>query len=68
MKLIFWVIEMKLFKCEKCTHEYGTGQIRKCPHPSVQKNYGEYICVYCCKKCKFSKAYGTGWICNYKGA
>lgn len=53
---------MKLITCGKCKHEYGGLQIRKCPYSKK----GLYVCVYCCKKCRYAKQYGTGWICTYK--
>lgn len=52
-------------KCDKCCNYYGELQTRKCPHPAVNRVYGEIICVYCCKSCLHSKAYGTGWVCDY---
>ncbi len=45
----------------KCGYHYGELQIRKCPYSKK----GLHVCVYCCKKCKYCKPYGTGWICTY---
>ena len=56
---------LKKYKCGKCHNEFYELQIRKCPHEAVNRQYGNYICVYCCKKCKFVQADGTGWICTY---
>lgn len=40
-------------RCAKCLHEYRPAAVRRCPHPTVQKVYGEQICVYCCGGCKY---------------
>ncbi len=57
---------ISVVKCAKCKHNYGQLQIRKCAHPAVNRQYGEYICVYCCKNCLHSRPYGTGWVCIYE--
>lgn len=60
----------KSILCDKCHHSYRECSVRKCPHPAVQRHYGENICVSCCKGCKFAVktpfcgalgcGYGTG--------
>ena len=39
--------------CYKCNHDYKECAVRVCPHPAVQKRYGETICILCCRGCKF---------------
>ena len=51
--------------CDRCGFKYDEISVRKCPHPAVNRKFGEYICVCCCQKCKFSKFLGGGLICTY---
>lgn len=52
----------KMYKCDKCKNDYHPCSIRKCPYSKK----GLHICVYCCKKCPYTKQVGTGWICTYQ--
>lgn len=52
----------KMYKCDKCRNDYHPCSIRKCPHSKK----GLHICVYCCKKCRYSKQVKHGWICTYQ--
>lgn len=40
--------------CGKCGRRYSIPQIRFCPHPKTNREYGTHICHYCCKRCAFS--------------
>ena len=55
-----------LIKCDKCGHEYHEISMTHCPHPAVNRRYGKSLCVYYCKKCRYSKYVGIGWACTYK--
>ncbi len=39
-------------RCSKCGVLFDGLLTARCPHPAVQRVYGEYICLYCCRKCK----------------
>jgi hypothetical protein len=58
---------MKRIICGKCKNPYPVNscEVRKCPHPAVRASKGEYICVYCCKSCKFVYQQNTGFGCSY---
>jgi hypothetical protein len=52
--------------CDRCCFKYDEISVRKkCPHPAVNRRYGERICMYCCQKCKFSEHFSGGLICTY---
>lgn len=36
--------------CARCHIPFAA--IRKCPDEAVNRILGEYICIYCCRKCK----------------
>lgn len=40
--------------CSRCGREWRHGMVWACPHPKVQEVFGENICVYCCKRCRYS--------------
>ena len=42
-----------LVACDKCGEERPRCSIAKCPHPAVNRVFGENVCMYCCRKCKF---------------
>ncbi len=42
-------------KCSKCGYVFDGVMVSSCPHPAVQRVYGKYICLYCCRKCKHSQ-------------
>lgn len=53
-------------KCGRCQNVYNAfPMIRKCPHPAVNKKYGEYICYFCCKRCKHNDKNVLGVRCIY---
>lgn len=52
-------------QCDKCKRKWHDRMVRKCPHPKAEGKGITYICMYCCKGCKFYKKDGTGVICNY---
>lgn len=54
--------------CDVCRREYGDMAVRHCPHPAVQRRYGESICVWCCKRCRWHKTDGMTHECVYEGA
>lgn len=61
------VIPRKTFarkKCARCGHEYEPffATIRKCPY----SKRGAWVCVYCCKACRYVKRVGTGFGCGYQ--
>ena len=39
--------------CQKCRHIWRERAVRRCPHPAVRAVYGENICYWCCKGCKY---------------
>ncbi len=39
--------------CARCRRTFGELQIRKCPNEAVNRELGENICYYCCKRCFF---------------
>ena len=41
--------------CARCGHTFRDLTIRECPHPAVKNTLGDYICYWCCKKCKHHK-------------
>ena len=53
--------------CYKCRRNYYPSCVRECPHPAVRKVYGETICIYCCRGCKYKVTYeGYGGLgCGY---
>nr|DAY59803.1 MAG TPA: hypothetical protein [Caudoviricetes sp.] len=52
--------------CDRCGFKYDEISVRqKCPHPAVNRKFGEHICVCCCQKCKFSERVSGGLTCNY---
>ena len=50
--------------CAKCKNLYEPfyTTIRKCPY----SKRGAWICVYCCKACRYVKRVGTGFGCGYQ--
>lgn len=67
--------KIRYLRCSVCGHVYAEYTSRECPHPSVQRKYGDAkgiarVCYYCCKKCKFAvKAkYMDAYSCTYNGA
>ena len=50
---------------------FGSGMMRECPEPHVQKRYGvggiAHVSVYTCRKCKYVKTYPMhgGVSCTY---
>lgn len=54
--------------CYKCNHDFKDCAVRVCPHPAVQRVYGETICILCCRGCAFKVTYPfTGALgCGYK--
>ena len=54
--------------CNKCRHRFTESAVQHCPHPAVNRKYGDSICIYCCRGCKFvvkdklSGAVGCGYI------
>ena len=38
--------------CSRCGHAFRDSIVRRCHDKAVNKYLGEYICIYCCKKCK----------------
>ena len=59
----------KLAICGRCKNEFYKSNMRQCPHPVVRELCGEWICVYDCMRCSFSKkaskSFGL-YICTYK--
>lgn len=43
--------ELKI--CARCRQPRRELTIRKCPNEAVNRVLGEYICYYCCKRCRF---------------
>ena len=43
-------IEVKM--CARCKRTLRSSVIQRCHDEAVNKYLGEYICIYCCKKCK----------------
>lgn len=58
---------MKRSICSKCGHLFDYGTVRDCPHPAVNKVYGDRMCFYRCSGCSFkTKERHTGAIgCGY---
>lgn len=52
--------------CNVCKREFTYLNTRECNHSSVIAKYGNIVCGYCCKKCRFSAPCGTGLACTYK--
>ena len=54
--------------CARCRRTFGDLKIRRCYNHAVNRALGEYICYYCCKRCKFhTKTPYCGAIgCDYK--
>lgn len=52
--------------CSKCSRPYEDYSVRHCKHRAVNKAYGEYICVYCCRKCKYNEFEYGGQKCRLK--
>lgn len=49
----------RYLRCSVCGHVYAEYTSRDCPHPAVQRKYGNAngiarVCYYCCKKCEFA--------------
>lgn len=61
----------KPIRCDKCGRLLRPCTIANCKHPAVNKVFGEHICMYCCRKCKFHilltiKEHGLGGVkCGY---
>ena len=47
--------------CEACNRKFHESVIRECP-----KKPGHYICLYCCRKCKWSYRNSMGGIYGCK--
>jgi len=54
-------------QCDKCHYEFDFGAVQECHHPAVNRVYGNHICIYCCKGCKYlyRSPYSGGVGCNY---
>lgn len=39
-------------ECAHCHQMFNDGAVKKCPHPAVNRIYGDNICYRCCSKCK----------------
>ena len=39
--------------CARCKRKYGDLQVAVCPNEAVNRVFGEQICYYCCRRCKF---------------
>lgn len=59
--------ETKYPSCKKCHRPANPCGIRNCPHPAINKAYGEMICHYCCRKCKYHITYPLNGMvgCGY---
>ena len=57
--------DRKTAVCGRCKYEFYTRNMKRCPHPAVQKRCGEWICYYCCRKCKHGQRIGSGVKCVY---
>ena len=40
-------------RCNKCGRLCAGNLIGTCKHPAVNSVFGNYICMYCCRGCKF---------------
>lgn len=54
--------------CARCRRSFRELQIRRCHNPTVNRVLGEYICFYCCKRCKHhtTTKYCDAIGCDYK--
>ena len=53
--------------CGMCGKRYIQSAMRKCKHPAVVRRFGENICIYSCRRCKFNKFLGVlNEICTYE--
>lgn len=54
--------------CYKCGYDFYPSCVGQCPHPVVNKRYGETICIYCCRKCRHhtTMKYCGAVGCSYK--
>lgn len=43
----------RISHCDKCGRNWYQSLVGTCHHPAVNKVYGENVCLYCCKKCRF---------------
>lgn len=50
--------------CDHCKKQYHDFAVRKCPHPSVNRVFGENICRSCCIRCEHHIAYSVGIGCD----
>ncbi len=57
--------DRKTAVCGHCKHEFYTSNMKRCPHPVVQKACGPWICYYCCRKCRHGQRVGSGVKCVY---
>ena len=55
-----------LAPCSKCGYEFSESMVRKCPSEAVTRLVGPYICLYCCRKCKYNKQVTGGSQCELK--
>ena len=39
--------------CARCKRVFNNGMVLDCHHPVVQDVFGDHICFYCCKHCKY---------------
>ncbi|WP_418814961.1 hypothetical protein [Ruminococcus bromii] len=53
-------------QCGICRNLYGSLQIQRCKCAAVNERFGAYICVYCCKHCKYCKPVNTGFVCEFE--
>lgn len=55
--------------CGRCKRLFYSFSVAKCPHPTVNKYFGQHICIYCCSKCKhhIKFEHHGGVACGYNG-
>ena len=46
-----------MIKCEVCGNKWYESLAGECP-----KKPGHFICMYCCRKCKYSYEYSVGGV------
>ena len=64
--------DKKFLRCGKCGRVRHTCAIGPCMHPAVNREFGKYICMYCCGSCRFhirltAREHGISGIkCGYE--
>lgn len=58
------MVTVKGKRCARCGKEFRESMVRRCHHPAVKRVYGEDICYYCCKACKYVVIHDIGITCS----